>query len=151
MGFCYRYRIRFRDTDAAGVVFFANLFSICHDAYEASLLAASIDVQPYFQSQDLAVPIVYADCKFFRPMLCGELYDIELMPMQQETSEFTITYEISKVEDASGPDVNPKPESKTQRRLSAKALTRHVAIHPGDRQRVELPPMLLAWIDQWRL
>ena len=34
MAFAYYYTVRFQDTDAAGVVYFANVLRICHEAYE---------------------------------------------------------------------------------------------------------------------
>ena len=35
--FIYKTQIRLHDTDAAGILFFANQFSIIHDAYELLL------------------------------------------------------------------------------------------------------------------
>jgi len=34
MTFAYDRKIHFADTDSAGVVYFARLLSICHEAYE---------------------------------------------------------------------------------------------------------------------
>ena len=42
MPFEYQRTVHFADTDAAGVVFFANYLAICHEAYEESLGAAGI-------------------------------------------------------------------------------------------------------------
>jgi len=36
MPFTYSRTVHFADTDAAGVVFFANFLAICHEAYEES-------------------------------------------------------------------------------------------------------------------
>ena len=40
MPFTYERTIHFADTDAAGVVFFANYLRLCHEAYEEALAAA---------------------------------------------------------------------------------------------------------------
>jgi len=53
MAFTYRRTIRFADTDAAGVVFFPNYFSICHEAYEESLAADGIEFQSFSASTTL--------------------------------------------------------------------------------------------------
>ena len=37
MPFSYSRSVRFADTDAAGVVFFANYLALCHEAYEEAL------------------------------------------------------------------------------------------------------------------
>lgn len=44
MSFAYSRHIHFRDTDAAGVVFFANYLALCHEAYEEALAAAGLEI-----------------------------------------------------------------------------------------------------------
>ncbi|MGB3495322.1 MAG: acyl-CoA thioesterase [Elainellaceae cyanobacterium] len=168
MAFRYRHRIHFRDTDAAGVVFFSNLFSLFHEAYEASLVASGIDVRQFFRAVDFAAPIVHADCDFFRPMRCGEIYDILLTPQQASVNEFSITYQSFRVDGAldslgidrlatqsrsdglAQPLTQEAEPALDPKQASAKAFTRHVVICAGDRQRIAIPPMLLSWIEQWR-
>ncbi|MFS8118916.1 MAG: acyl-CoA thioesterase, partial [Microcoleus sp.] len=45
MSFSYTRTVRFQDTDAAGVVYFANVLAMCHEAYEASLAASGINLK----------------------------------------------------------------------------------------------------------
>lgn len=47
MPFTYNRTVRFQDTDAAGVVYFANVLGICHEAYEESLEASSINLKDF--------------------------------------------------------------------------------------------------------
>ncbi len=136
MLFSYDRTIHFQDTDAAGVVYFANVLSICHEAYEASLAAAGVDLKGFFRNPELAIPITHAQVDFFRPMFCGETYQIVLTPQLLKPSEFEIHYEAFL---ATG-KANDQP--------SAKATTRHVCIDPGQRQRVEAPAFILQWLDQ---
>ena len=153
MTFRYQHRIHFRDTDAAGVVFFSNILSFFHEAYEASLAASGIDIRQFFRVDDLAVPIVHSNCDFHRPMQCGEIYDIMLTPQQESVNEFSISYQSFKADGA----IRVVSEDFTQedasdlanKRASATALTRHVTIQPRERRRIDIPPMLLAWIEQW--
>jgi 1,4-dihydroxy-2-naphthoyl-CoA hydrolase len=49
--FSYERIIHFPDTDAAGVVFFANYLSICHEAYEEALADAGLPVRTFFSDQ----------------------------------------------------------------------------------------------------
>ncbi len=46
----YYRTIHFSDTDAAGVVYFSTLLSICHEAYENSLQVAGIELKTFFTS-----------------------------------------------------------------------------------------------------
>ena len=156
MAFLYERTIRFRDTDAAGVVYFANVLAMCHEAYEAALMAAGIDLKHFFSDRTRALPIVHAEVDFFQPMVCGDRYTIALAAALLKPSEFALAYAI--YDPALGPDEQEAiakmlnaiaagdAPSPTRSRLHAKALTRHVCIHPQKRQRLDLNPTLLHWI-----
>ncbi len=127
--------IYFRDTDAAGVLYFANLLAICHEVYEASLVASGIDLKVFFRNPDQAVPITHAEVDFYRPVTCGDCLRIVLSPSRVSDSEFAIHYAAH----LGNPTSNPV----------GKALTRHVCIHPVTRRRQPLSPDLGAWLQQW--
>ena len=137
MAFTYHRTVRFADTDAAGVVYFANVLSICHEAYEASLAAASIDLKRFFRGTDGAIPIVHATVDFFRPMTCGDRLAVRLTPQPLNDSEFEITYEIF---------LEPQWD-----RSISKARTRHVSINPATRSRQPVSPTMQQWWQQWAL
>lgn len=63
--FKYQRKIFFADTDAAGVVYFANLLSICHEAYEEFLTNFYINLQDFFSSNIIAIPIIHAEIVLF--------------------------------------------------------------------------------------
>ncbi len=67
MGFIYQRVVRFQDTDAAGVVYFANILAICHEAYEASLADSGINLRLFFGGGNIAVPITHSSADFFVP------------------------------------------------------------------------------------
>lgn len=135
MPFTYVRTIRFQDTDAAGVVYFANILAICHEAYEESLVAVGIQLQSFFASNTVAIPIVHACVDLFQPMYCGDRLVIHLAPQQLDNHKFEIAYEIL------------KPGSD---RPVAKAVTRHVCIDPTSRTRQELPAILIHWLQHWQ-
>jgi 1,4-dihydroxy-2-naphthoyl-CoA hydrolase len=56
MFFTYNRTVRFQDTDAAGVVYFANVLSMCHEAYEASLAASGINLKSFFNNPTVLFP-----------------------------------------------------------------------------------------------
>lgn len=134
MSFIYHRTIHFKDTDAAGVVYFSNALSICHEAYEALLETLTIDLKCYFSGQSLAVPIVYAEIDFKQPMYCGDRIHIILSGMVQFENGFTLNYEIYH-SDSDG----KKP--------IAIASTKHVAIDPVTRKRSKLPIELVQWLS----
>ncbi|MDJ0695754.1 MAG: thioesterase family protein [Mastigocoleus sp. MO_167.B18] len=130
MGFTYSYNVRFRDTDAAGVVYFANILNICHEAYESSLVDSDIDIKEFFTKPILAFPIVHADVDFFRPIFCGDRLEIKMIAKKLGNDKFEINYEIF-----------------AQNILASKANTRHVCIHGKTRKRADLPGYIISWLD----
>lgn len=126
--FIYHRVIRFQDTDAAGVVYFANLLSMCHEAYEAWLGAIGVNVREFFSGacsgKAMAVPIVHAAADFLQPMYCGETYAIHLTPIQLTDSKFQISYAIFPTH---------------ADRSVGQAVTIHVCIDPQTRTRISLP------------
>ena len=127
MSFIYKYTIQFRDTDAAGVVYFANILSICHIAYEASLIASGIDLKLFVNNPEFAVPITHTSADFFKPLCCGDRITIELTPRSIDSCRFEINYQLG----------------------SATAITKHVVIDPTTRKRQKLPIILTNWLEQW--
>ncbi|MBP5972301.1 acyl-CoA thioesterase [Brasilonema sp. CT11] len=130
MAFIYNRTIRFQDTDAAGVVYFANLLSICHEAYEESLIVSGINLKDFFTNPSVAFPIVHANVDFFRPLYCGDNLVIRLMPQQLSIDRFEVAYEVIVGEVIAG-----------------KAVTRHVCIETSSRTKTELPENMREWLE----
>ena len=133
MLFIYSRTIRFQDTDAAGVVYFANVLAICHEAYEASLAASDINLKTFFTTPDLAIPITHASVDFYRPMFCGDRVLIHLTPQYLSDNEFEIVYQLFLAENPEKP--------------LAKAITKHVCIDSLNRKRQNLSENLIKWIN----
>lgn len=134
MPFTYKRVVRFQDTDAAGVVYFANVLSICHEAYEASLVAANINLKVFFTDSTAAMPIIHANVDFFRPLFCGDETRITLQPQQLSSDKFEIIYQVLGIND----------------QLIAKAITRHVCINPSSRTKQALTEEIMSWLQFWR-
>lgn len=133
MSFTYNRTVRFQDTDAAGVVYFANVLSICHEAYEESLEASSINIKVFFTNPSVAFPIVHTSVDFWRPMFVGDKLLISLIPQKIGVDKFEITYEITVGEV-----------------IVAKAITRHICIDVSSRSKRELPDEIIPWLERNR-
>lgn len=133
MPFTHPRTVRFQDTDAAGVVYFANVLSICHEAYEASLMASGINLQSFFNNPTVAIPIVHASVDFLRPMFCGDQLLIHLAPQYLSEYKFEISYQVVM---ASSPE-----------QLLAKAITLHVCIDSITRSKTPLTDAIVQWLD----
>jgi 1,4-dihydroxy-2-naphthoyl-CoA hydrolase len=132
--FIYDRTIHFRDTDAAGVVYFANGLSICHEAYEASLEASGIELQSFFRGGAIAVPITHASIDFFKPMFCGDRIVVSLVKTLLSPESFQIEYQLFF-------DIES-----VEKKAIASALTKHVCINPSTRKWCNLSQALLKWL-----
>ena len=135
MPFTYNRTVRFQDTDAAGVVYFANVLAVCHEAYEESLAASGINLKAFFSNREAALPVIHATVDFYRPMFAGDRLTIQLTPKQIAGDEFEIVYQVFSGEVAG--------------KSAAKALTKHVCIDAVTRTRKQLSEDLIQWLMQF--
>jgi 1,4-dihydroxy-2-naphthoyl-CoA hydrolase len=119
------YRVRLTDTDAAGVVYFASLMSICHIAYEEILINRGINLQNFVKEGTIAIPIIHGEIDCLHPIHWGDLILITLTPHFLSDTELVMTYQLTAQENSG--------------QLLAKGKTRHVCIHPQTRQRLSFP------------
>lgn len=132
MPFSYHRTVHFQDTDAAGVVYFTNVLAMCHEAYEASLMAFGIELQLFFKNPTAAIPIIHASVDFKRPMYCGDQLQIEILPQQIDEHKFEIFYQIVAA-------LSPQQSL-------AIANTKHICIEPTTRTKIQLPEAISQWL-----
>jgi 1,4-dihydroxy-2-naphthoyl-CoA hydrolase len=133
----YDRTIRFQDTDAAGVVYFANILAICHEAYEASLMASRINVRNFFSQGEVIVPITQTKADFRYPLMCGDQVLVRLIPDRINDAEFKVEYLLT--------------HHDCPQRVISTATTHHVSIQTATRSRIALPEMILQWLAQHSL
>ncbi|MBE9115284.1 acyl-CoA thioesterase [Lusitaniella coriacea LEGE 07157] len=128
MSFVYSYTIRLSDTDAAGVVYFANILTIFHEAYEEFLAAEGIDLNGLIQEGSVALPIARCSLNCLKPLVCGDRVLVNLALQSLRDRGFELSYEVVAQSD-------PKI-------ISARGSTRHVCIDPQKRLKVALPKQI---------
>lgn len=136
MSFIHHRTIHFADTDAAGVVYFANYPSFCHEAYEESLGAAGIDLKTFFSDNGVIVPVSKCSAEYLRPLVCGDRISISVTPAAVSEDSYKIDFEITRLAGGKGAPA----------KRAAIVQTHHVCIGARDRMRVALPPALAAWV-----
>jgi 1,4-dihydroxy-2-naphthoyl-CoA hydrolase len=132
MPFTYSRTVHFADTDAAGVVFFANYLAICHEAYEESLAAYGIDLKVFFSDQGVLVPVAKSEAEYLRPLSCGDKLGVSVAPRALSVNSYEIRFEITRLA--------------TPPKCAGRARTEHVCIDSAKRVRKALPASLSAWV-----
>ncbi|HTJ78185.1 MAG TPA: thioesterase family protein [Rariglobus sp.] len=132
MPFSYTRTIHFPDTDAAGVVFFANYLAICHEAYEESLAAAGVLLGTFFTDHGVVVPVSKSEATYLRPLACGDKVRVEIIPSLLSENSYALDCVIWK-------------QGAAEKR-AAVVRTEHVCISSKTRERLPLPAHLAAWV-----
>jgi 1,4-dihydroxy-2-naphthoyl-CoA hydrolase len=132
MPFAYPRTVHFADTDAAGVVFFANYLAICHEAYEESLSAAGIDLKSFFADNGVVIPVAKSEAEFLRPLACGAKLAVSVQPKALSENSYEIRYEITRLG--------------APAKCAARIRTEHVCIDSATRARKPFPTVLSGWI-----
>ncbi|MEC4806856.1 MAG: thioesterase family protein [Jaaginema sp. PMC 1080.18] len=137
MVFVYPYRIDLADTDAAGVIYFAKAFEMCHSAYEHYLATWAIALPEIVKSYSIALPIVHSEADFFQPLFWGDRVLVKVTSEPPRPHSFELAYQIT-------------PENQPDA-IAISARTRHVCINPQTRQKALLPEVLLKAIGEIKI
>ncbi|MFN5516254.1 MAG: acyl-CoA thioesterase [Cyanobacteriota bacterium] len=117
--------LRLRDTDAAGVVYFAALLALCHDVYEAFWESQGLNLGAFFEETGLALPIVRSEMDYRRPLGWGDRLEIQMTVFNLERQGFQTCYQLFNAE--------------APLAIVASGALNHVCICPRSRQRRDLP------------
>jgi 1,4-dihydroxy-2-naphthoyl-CoA hydrolase len=120
--FTYKTKIRLHDTDAAGIIFFANQFKIVHDAYEDLLEEFGWSFQKMLQGTKYFLPIVHAESDYLTPVMVGDEIVIAIKVGHIGKTSFSFEYTL-----------------KRGKTLVGTAKTVHVTIDQKTRKKITLP------------
>lgn len=87
-------RLKFRETDPAGIMYFANIFSLAHDAFEEFIVATGFTWKEWFEPKQFAVPIRHAESDYVKPLKGGDEYEILVSVLAFGNTSFTVRYEF---------------------------------------------------------
>ena len=85
--------VRIHHTDAAGILFFANLFIIAHECYE-TYLDPEVNFHFMFNEKELIMPIVHAEADYLKPLRVSNKITVQLRLVEIGQSSFHLGYSI---------------------------------------------------------
>lgn len=124
--FLARNRVRLDDTDAAGILFFANQFRFIHDALDDFFDSEGHSFGKMLSEEGFIFVIVHAQSDYLAPMTVGDKLDIHVMVEKIGTTSFTMLFDIYKSKD---------------HLLVGKAKTVHVCIDRIERTKKPIPDL----------
>jgi len=111
------------DTDAAGILFFANQFLYMHDTYEEFLRTIGYPMEQLIGSEPFFVPIVHAEAQFTKQLAIGDELVMALEIERVGISSYTLIYKLLT---SSG-------------QVAGTGKTVHVSVGRLSREKIELP------------
>ncbi len=121
----YQIKVRLHHTDAAGVIFFSNLFVFAHECYE-SFIEQTKSLASFLQEGQYMAPVVHAKADYLLPIGLSQTLNIEMTLKSIGTTSFEIDYII----------LNENNET------AAKAKTVHVVLDAKTKKSIEIPQMI---------
>ncbi len=131
--FTYQTKIRLHDTDAAGIIFFANQFKIVHDAYEDLLEKFGWSFEKMLHGTKFFLPIVHAESDYLVPLFVGDKIVIAIKVGHIGHTSFSFEYKLTR--------------GKT---LIGRAKTVHVTIDQKSRKKIPLPAPLRKALEKYQ-
>ena len=143
--FSHEFTVKLKDTDAAGVVFFASYFTIAHDVYELALEEIGEPLGVWLRAVPL--PLVKSEASYLSPLKHGERARVDLGVERLGGSSFELRYEVwgrsSSVSQWSSKDAPQETsEGEMSWRKACELKTVHVAIDPQRGRSIPLPSQL---------
>ena len=118
----YQTKVRFHHTDAAGIIFFANLLVFAHECYE-SFIEQTKSFALFLKEELYLVPIVHTEADYLLPIGPSQTLDVEMTLGKIGTTSFEIDYKFF------NEDKQP----------AATAKTVHVIIDAKTKKSVDIP------------
>lgn len=130
--YTYTTTLRLHDTDAAGVLYFANQFRFAHEAFESFMASTGLGVPEIIHNADYQIVIVHAEADYTAPLFLGDRLSVQVLPDHIGESSFSILYRFLK-DDGHAVGI---------------AKTVHVSIDRKSRKKRPLPADIRATIEK---
>lgn len=95
----YKYRVKIRDTDASGRLFFAAQFCIAHEAFEAFMEEKNLSTGKLLYGNEMHLPIVHAETDYQRQTRAGDHLKVEVTCIDIGQRSFTLGYTLTRQSD----------------------------------------------------
>ena len=119
-----RAKIRLRDTDATGVLYFTEQMRLA-----VQVLEEKFSLKEMLEKEAFLLPIVHAEADYFSPLTVGDEVEITLSVKTIGTTSFTLHYRLYK----------------TEQEVGTVTLI-HVAISKADKQPIPIPSTVLEFL-----
>ncbi len=90
----HRFKVRFQDVDAAGIVFFARIFDYIHDGYVAFMESRGVDFSVALEEKSWIAPLKHAEADYIGPARYGDAVYTEVVGKHIDGSKVIIFHRL---------------------------------------------------------
>jgi 1,4-dihydroxy-2-naphthoyl-CoA hydrolase len=90
--FIYHTHVRLKDTDATGVLYFAEQFRMAQEGFEAFLKEKGFPLRQLIEGSPFLMPVAHAEADYMAPVMVGDELRITLRIAKVGTSSVTLQY-----------------------------------------------------------
>ena len=91
-------RVRFQEVDAAGTIYFTQVFEFCSDAYLELLESSGLDVAGILRTKQWAAPLRHAEADYRAPLFFGDAVTVEIVRAHAGSSSLTVGYRLTRAD-----------------------------------------------------
>jgi acyl-CoA thioester hydrolase len=147
-----RIRVRYQETDAAGVVYYANYLVYFEVARVEALRAAGMPIAAV-EERGVVLPAVSATCTYHSPAHVDDLLDVAMWTEHVGRASFGFRYEVRRVGDGTVALDEPLAAPLGDAELIASGATRHAVVERDTMKPVRIEGWiadLVARAQEWR-
>ena len=128
-----RLTVRLQDTDAAGILFFANQLVFAHETYEKFLEEIDCSLAHVFEQRSYHIPLVHAEADYAKPVTVGDEIDVEMTVANIGNTSFTLDYLLTGTDGAE----------------IGRCRTVHVTVGEADMKKITIPTELREGLERY--
>ncbi len=132
MVYKFKTRVKLFQVDAAGKLFFSNLFLMAHECYENYMHVNQAKISDIIAGKKLLIPIVHAEADYITPIYLDDCLSVIMDAKKIGNSSFTLNFDIKKEDE--GP--------------AAKVMMVHVTSDPGTGKSIPIPEDIKSIINR---
>ena len=83
------------DTDAAGILFFANYFKLAHEAYESFMDSIDFGLNYIINQSDILILIAHAESDYKSSLRLSDEYELSISVEKLGKTSFVLAYEFT--------------------------------------------------------
>jgi 1,4-dihydroxy-2-naphthoyl-CoA hydrolase len=134
--FQYQHRVRLHETDGAGILFYGQIFTLAHNAYEEMLAAAGISLRQILEEQIFAIPLAHAAADYLQPIELEEPLTLSVTVEQIGSRSFILKTSVE--------GVTTDGEGHDETQLKAEVTTVHITTSLPEGEAIPLPAPIQA-------